>query len=133
MGTRSLTFIYDADGEAIINLYRQFDGYMSRHGKELAEFLNSKTVVNGLVLGSDYSKFANGMGCLAASLVAHFKIEAGRFYLHPVKDAHCGQDYEYHVYHDKVIVKDGWNNTKVLFIGSWEDFLIKTAEPQYDE
>ena len=39
MGTRSLTFVYDEDGRKIINMYRQYDGYPSGHGKDLAESL----------------------------------------------------------------------------------------------
>jgi len=71
MGTRSLTFVYDERGDAIINLYRQYDGYPSGHGAELAEFLAGKRIVNGLA--GDTSMVFNGMGCLAASLVANFK------------------------------------------------------------
>jgi hypothetical protein len=37
------------------------------------------------------------MGDLAAQLVAHFKQEAGGFYLYPVTAKDCGQDYEYHI------------------------------------
>ena len=33
MGTRSLTFVYDEYGEKIINMYRQYDGYPSGHGR----------------------------------------------------------------------------------------------------
>ncbi|MFN9961093.1 MAG: hypothetical protein ACK55I_49065, partial [bacterium] len=44
------------------------------------------------------TRIANGMGCLAAQLVAHFKTEAGQFYLHSPEEKDCGQDYEYHVY-----------------------------------
>jgi hypothetical protein len=40
------------------------------------------------------------MGCLAAQLIAHFKQTPGGFYIHPVTDTECGQDYEYHVYQD---------------------------------
>ena len=39
MGTRSLTFVYNDNKKPIINLYRQYDGYPSGHGAELAEFL----------------------------------------------------------------------------------------------
>ena len=46
MGTRSLTFVYDGK-EPMINMYRQYDGYPQGHGKELADFLNSGTMVNG--------------------------------------------------------------------------------------
>lgn len=98
MGTRSLTFVYDGDlkESAIINLYRQYDGYPQGHGAELARFLDRGRLINGLT-GQDQNMF-NGMGCLAAQLVAHFKDEPGGFYLYPVTAVDCGQDYEYHVY-----------------------------------
>ena len=84
----------------IINLYRQYDGYPSGHGAELAEFLAPFTIGNGLN-SNNPSKYANGMGCLAAQLVAHFKEEAGQFYLEPTDAKDCGQDYEYHIYQNK--------------------------------
>ena len=102
MGTRSLTFVYDTDGDAIINLYRQYDGYPSGHGRELADFICPFTIVNGF--GRETANIANGMGCLAAQLVAHFKDGVGQFYLHSVEAKDCGQDYEYHVYKDRVKV-----------------------------
>ena len=100
MGTRSLTFVYDGD-EAIINMYRQYDGYPTGHGAELAKFLTPFNMVNGIPVG-DTRKIANGMGCLAAQLVSHFKAgEAGQFYLYPTSAVDCGQDYEYHIYKDE--------------------------------
>ena len=118
MGTRSLTFVYDGK-EPMINMYRQFDGYPSGHGSELAEFLNSfDAIVNGIPVG-DKRRLANGMGCLAAQLIANFKTEVGGFYIYPVTAEDCGQDYEYHVYENKVVVK---NPTEVIFDGSWKDF-----------
>lgn len=118
MGTRSLTFVYD-NKEPMINMYRQFDGYPSGHGSELAEFLNSfDAIVNGIPVG-DKRRLANGMGCLAAQLIANFKTEVGGFYIYPVTAEDCGQDYEYHVYENKVVVK---NPTEVIFDGSWKDF-----------
>ena len=44
MGTRSLTYIEESYGENrkkkqnILCMYRQYDGYISGHGAELAEF-----------------------------------------------------------------------------------------------
>jgi hypothetical protein len=97
MGTRALTFVYSGE-TAIINLYRQYDGYPQGHGAELAEFLSGFKVGNGLTK-SNPARYANGMGCLAAQLVSHFKgDEAGQFYLHSPDQTECGQDYEYHVY-----------------------------------
>ena len=101
MGTRSLTFVYSESvkgerAEPIVNMYRQFDGYPSGHGAELAEFLSGGKIVNGLRFGEE-GKFFNGMGDLAAQMVANFKDGAGGFYLYPVSAKDCGQDYEYHI------------------------------------
>jgi len=126
MGTRALTFVYDEDGDSIINLYRQFDGYPSGHGFELAEFLVQLKLVNG-IRKSD-SNIANGMGCLAAQLVARFKTECGNFYLHSVSNDDLGQDFEYHIYHDKVVVKR--HDRQVMFTGSWNDFYDFCYEPE---
>ena len=125
MGTRSLTFVYDGDGKVLVNMYRQFDGYMSGHGAELARFLLSfDAVVNGLPVG-DTRKLANGMGCVAAQMVAHFKTEAGGFYLYPADADDCGQEYEYHVYPDRVKVYE--TGSGVIFHGTWNRFY-KTTE-----
>ena len=96
MGTRSLTFVYDEEGRKIINMYRQYDGYPSGHGKELAEFLEPITMVNGIG-ATEARKIANGSGCLAAQLVSHFKDGPGGIYLEPTTAVDCGQDYEYHI------------------------------------
>lgn len=128
MGTRALTFVYDADNQPFLNLYRQYDGYIAGHGAELAEFLAGKTLVNGF--GRESKSLANGMGCLAASLVAHFKETVGGFYIHSVTESECGQDFEYHVYKDRVVVK-GYNPSYSLFdrgvmvqvfTGTWAEF-----------
>jgi hypothetical protein len=130
MGTRSLTFVYDdsstddGSAEAIMCIYRQYDGYPSGHGHELAQFLNSKTIVNGY--GEQNSMEANGMSCLAAQLVVQLKHGVGGIYIYPVSSTDCFQDYEYHVYEDKVVVKDP---TAVIFEGTWEDFAQFCLDP----
>ena len=116
MGTRCLTFVYDESNKPIINMYRQFDGYPTGHGAELAEFLNSGRMVNGLRLGAD-EKFFNGMGCLAAQLVAHFKQESGGFYMYSVDQKDCGQDFEYHIMYDDGTLKIKVYNCGVNFFG----------------
>ena len=116
MGTRCLTFVHDESGMAIINMYRQFDGYPTGHGAELAEFLNSGSMVNGLRLGVD-EKFFNGMGCLAAQMVAHFKKESGNFYLYSTEADDCGQDFEYHIMYDDGTLKIKVYNCGVNFFG----------------
>jgi len=118
MGTRSLTYVYEGD-KPILNMYRQYDGYPEGHGQELAEFLLSGKMVNGIPVGEKGQLFFNGMGCLAAQLIANFKQSAGGFYIYPVDCGDCWQEYEYHVYEDKVVVK---NPTEVIFSGTWDKF-----------
>ena len=121
MGTRSLTFVYE-DTQKVLCMYRQFDGYPSGHGRELATFLNGFVdVVNGIRIG-DTRKIANGMGCLAAQLVANFKAGVGGFYLYPTSTKDAGQEYEYHVYAEKVVVKETYDNNKTIFTGTWAEF-----------
>jgi len=103
MGTRSLTRVFNTYKdeknnkqvkEQLVNMYRQYDGYPSGHGEELADFLNGGKVVNGI--GGDKNVF-NGAGCLAAQMIAHFKNGAGGFYIEPITAKDCGQEYEYEV------------------------------------
>jgi hypothetical protein len=95
MGTRSLTHIKDSNNKTILTMYRQYDGYCSAHGLELAEFLNPIQLVNGFGRDTDTLKIANGSGCLAAQLVAHFKHDVGGFYLYPPNSKNCGEEYTY--------------------------------------
>ena len=124
MGTRSLTFVYDGD-RPVMNMYRQFDGYPSGHGQELAEFLLSGKMTNGIPVGVK-EHFFNGMGCLAAQLVANFKKDAGGFYLYPtILNQDCGQDYEYHVWNDKVKITC---HGDIEFYGTWQELAAYCVE-----
>ena len=118
MGTRSLTYVYEGKKEdwvlPFVCMYRQFDGYPTGHGAELAEFLNS-------------GKIANGMNCLAAQLVANFKKDSGGIYLYPPRlKQDCWQEYEYHVWEDTVRVTD---TEEILFEGNWEEFEAFCFQP----
>ncbi len=125
MGTRSLTIVYE-DENPIINMYRQFDGYVEGHGLELAEFLGEfEAITNGIRVG-ETRKTANGMSCLAAQLIAHFKKDVGGFYLYPTSTTDCGQEYEYHVYYNSVVVKAP---EEVIFTGSWKEFVTFCKTP----
>jgi hypothetical protein len=127
MGTRSLTFVYD-DNRRVVCMYRQFDGYPSGHGSELAKFLTSfGAFVNGLPVVRIH-KVANGMGCLAAQLVSNFKVAAGDFYLYPTDTSDVGEEYEYHVYSDRITVF-GWEGEH-LFTGPWSTFTEFCTEKE---
>lgn len=80
MGTRSLTVFEDDDGEYMSAIYRQFDGYPSGLGKDLFDILNGMVVVNGFN-NETPKKAANGIGCMAAQVVAGLKEGIGNVYL----------------------------------------------------
>lgn len=109
MGTRSLT-VLKRGKEEIAVLYRQFDGYPEGHGRDLAEFLAGKSVVNGI--SGDATKVFNGPNAVAAQVVANF-VDAnttGGFYLYPPGTRDCGEEYVYEVASD---YPDGmWSNIR---------------------
>ena len=144
MGTRSLTRVIETwndektnklKKQTLVCMYRQMDGYPSGMGSDLAEFLNGGKLVNGISLAETERVF-NGMKCLAAQLVAHFKDGAGGYYLYPTNTKDAWQEYEYEIiqHEDEPIqlkvIEVGYMNTKgkyckgkkTLFIGSPKGF-----------
>ena len=119
MGTRSLTKIYNEENKILVTMYRQYDGYPSGHGVELLEFLNGFQIVNGLGVALK-GKIANGMGCIAAQIIAHFKDGPGGVYIEtPAATANaCDAEYVYYVYDDYITIKAP---TKTIFTGKWAD------------
>ena len=120
MGTRSLTRVIPIDTtekmdmnkvmdkisankykakDSVINLYRQYDGYLCGAGLDIAEFLKDFRIVNGL-RADDKTRVANGPSCLAAQLVAHFKTEPGNYYLEQFKNeiGYYGEEFIYNIY-----------------------------------
>ena len=110
MGTRSLTYIeqsYEtcvADEENnnevhetkqnILCMYRQYDGYLSNYGMDLAKFLQDFIIVNG-INSLTPKRAANGLGCLAAQLIEHFKNGIGNVYIYHPDSEDCGEEYTY--------------------------------------
>ena len=98
MGTRSITIIKDATREICV-IYRQFDGYLSGHGADLADFLRGKRVVNGYG-GADQGAQVNGAGDLATRLITFLKGDHGQpgnLYLYPAGVRDCGEEYTYEI------------------------------------
>ena len=148
MGTRSLTTFVetykDNSGKKvkneIVTMYRQFDGYMEGHGKDLADFLAGGKLVNGI--GMDDKVVFNGMGCLSAQVVAHFKDGAGGFYLQR-GNKNSGEEYRYKVIGDfetkEITIEvfevgyintkgDYVNKAKKIFSGSPKQLQEKVTE-----
>lgn len=128
MGTRSTTKIKDENGRVLVSLYRQYDGYPSGHGVEVANFLNARKVVNGFGGNQTGATHANGMGCLGAQLVSHLKgDQIGNVYLTSADDS---QEYNYTIYLKEgalcMRVESEYNG--LLFDGKASEFDAPTVE-----
>jgi len=119
MGTRSITRVHDAgkDSKVILAVYRHMDGYFEGMGVDLTEFLTGMNLVNGINLEKIPTKAANGMSCLAAQLVAHFKTGIGGIY---IADINQEEEFNYDIYIDvnNKLVLEGQSynkDRKILF------------------
>lgn len=135
MGTRSKTFIVEKlekvetrDYSNCIAMYRQYDGYPDGHGLELAEFLKPFTIVNGIRL-DETRQIANGLDCLAAQMIKHFKDGVGGIYL-SATDWVDGLDYYYVVYKKDRLKMQCWDTygDELLFDGTPKEFIQKYSE-----
>lgn len=148
MGTRSKTSFIRKIGdkkECLVSVYRQYDGYIEGMGYEIANYILSKEICNGIRLGRDTSKLANGFGCLIAQFIRDFKTEIGNVYITTEDDI---QEYNYNIIFDSDLYFSGdfftdkntndyfeievidWNN-KLLYSGSLEGLL--EFKEVYDE
>lgn len=121
MGTRSITrFKETKDSKPFAAIYRQFDGYPSGMGADLKEIVGAYRITNGY--GCDDSKcakcgkdtyehrnldhelvpkpVANGMTCLAASVIKRLKDGIGNVYMIHPDEKDAWQEYEYDLYAD---------------------------------
>lgn len=94
MGPRALIKFTEQDGteKPFACVYRQFDGYPEGLGADLAKILKGRVLVNGF---QDAATQLNGMGCLAAFVVAGLKEGCGNVYLYPADAVDCGEEFTY--------------------------------------
>jgi hypothetical protein len=113
-----------------VEIYNHYDSYPEVLGVYLAEFLEDFKVTNGL--SGDTSKVANGMGCLAAQLIAEMKDGPGSVYLQKPSEDTGWAEYVYYIW--VVENKDIWisifttYDDKCIFVGRPEKLIEK-----YDE
>jgi len=128
MGTRSNTIIKNNDGNILVNMCRQSDGYLSGHGAELKKEFGNTKIINGFS-SEESPKFANGMGCLSAQIIAHFKQEIGGFYIVSPKKAE--NDYCYVLYlkkgDNKISVKVKCSD-KIIYDGLLSEMPTEEGE-----
>lgn len=139
MGTRSLTVFKDENNREICVMYRQFDGYPEKPGigYELADFLDGYRIVNGIPVSKETPvKLANGLGCLAAQVVAKFKDGVGNVYLYPAGTRDVWEEFVYTI-EDKngrpyLTCEDAYKK-KVIFEGTPAQFLKKYSGDVADD
>ena len=90
--------------KVMVSIYNHYDGYPEGLGVTLASYLEDKKITNGL--GKDRWSCFNGLGCMAASIIAELKDEAGNVYIEDPVRPHGWIDYEYYVWGDDN--KDIW-------------------------
>lgn len=121
MGTRSLTYIYDNKGQVLCVLYLQFDGYLDGYGANLESFLSEYKFSEEA--GKPISII--DMGDLAMKFICNFSKEEFGYgcMISPLSTSsiYHGQEWEYHVYCDKIRVIEIGNKEREV---SWEEFTL---------
>ena len=161
MGTRALVYIKETEkAKPFICIYRQCDGYQEGLGKDLVDLLKGYKIVNGFG-GDDMTccvcnkreyehpgkhslqdakadhpfspkRVANGISCLAATIIKGLKNGLGNVYLYPPTTKDAGQEYEYSLWvekHDILMLRVGtpeYKNcgipAKVLYSGPLDSY-----------
>ena len=116
----------------MVSIYNHYDGYPEGLGVTLASYLEGSKIVNGL--GGNRDDVFNGLGCLAASLIAELKEEPGNVYIDDPNRPHGWLDYEYYIWGDDY--KDIWisifSDGDCIFVGKPQQLLVKYDE-RYQE
>ena len=111
--------------QTIVDIYHHWDGYPEGLGVTLASYLDDKSIVNGLNPDNEDIVF-NGIGCMAASIVAQLKDGPGNVYIED-RGTHGWIDYYYVIWGDtdKEIWISIFDNGECIFVGKPRDLLKK--------
>ena len=109
----------------LVSIYHHWDGYPEYLGVKLASYLEDKKITNGL--GKDREYCFNGLGCMAASIIAELKDETGNVYIEDPNRPHGWIDYEYYIWGTEH--KDIWisifDGDECIFVGKPISLLKK--------
>ena len=111
MGTRSTYRIIEKQGDTetpLCLIYMQYDGYLTGHPTDVANWLAGGKVVNGFNATDKESLVFNGAGCLAARLISFLKQDTiGNCYIETLDSrGHCGEDYMYDIVVNRKVSED---------------------------
>lgn len=95
MGTRSKTNVLDRKGNIIISIYRQMDGEIERHGKDLQIFLKRNKLAKKIDQQDTCPEYQNGMEDLAGELLCYLKTKTeAAMPAHPATNNDWAFEYE---------------------------------------
>ena len=111
--------------KVMVSIYHHYDGYPEGLGVTLASYLDGYRITNGL--GRDNEYIFNGLGCLAASLIAELKDGPGNIYIEDPNVPHTWIDYDYYVWgnDNKGIWISIFDGGECIFVGKPEMLLDK--------
>ena len=114
--------------KTIVDIYHHWDGYPEGLGVKLAYYLEDMKIVNGL--GRDDKNVANGLGCLAAQLIAEIKDGPGNVSIIGSEESYSWIDYEYYIWGAEY--KDIWisifDDRECIFVGKPQALLDKYTD-----
>ena len=121
MSTSGLIKIYDEQDNNLTTILVHSDGYPNILGRNLLSF-NILKIVNGYVLTNGHvpgqENFSNGMGCFAASLIAHLKQGVGNVYI-------VNNNVEVLAEYNYIILFNGYNNYPIIKVRErYENFRL---------
>ena len=113
--------------ETIVDIYHHWDGYPEGLGVTLASYLDDMKITNGISSKDDSDYIFAGLGCMAASIVAHLKDGPGNVYIED-RNTHGWIEYHYYIWGDRD--KGIWisifdDNDGCIFVGKPRDLLKK--------
>lgn len=122
--TATVQFKHKGDNQILVNVRHHYDGYIEGVGHDLANFLLSKKIVNGISVFDNRDSIANGFDCLIAQYISNVKKGPGNVYICP---QHFKGDYNYDVIYDNYYKNEIYIKVthfdKVLFKGSPKELL----------
>ena len=112
--------------KTVVEIYHHWDGYPEGLGVKLASYLDDKSIVNGIGSKDNEDFIFNGLGCMAASIVAQLKDGPGNVYIED-RGSHAWIDYEYFIWGDtdKEIWISIFEDSECIFVGKPRQLLKK--------
>ena len=112
--------------KTVVEIYHHWDGYPEGLGVKLASYLDDKSIVNGIGNKDNEDIIFNGLGCMAASIVAQLKDGPGNVYIED-RGSHAWIDYEYFIWGDtdKEIWISIFEDSECIFVGKPRQLLKK--------